>query len=177
MRRIATVASGAVAVVAILALGVAVAGLASSGSFVGLAQTTSEETTETTETTEKPKTTRFRAVATPGAEVPKPVGVRPGARGVFTLTKTESGGTFSIAWTLTFRNLTGQASAAHIHRGRIGRAGPVLVSLCAPCRSGQQGKARISKSAATAIAGGLAYVNVHTARNRAGEIRGQIKKR
>lgn len=174
MRRIATVASGAVAVVAILALGVAVAGLASSGSFSGLAQTTSEETTETTE---KPATTRFRAVATPGAEVPKPTGVRAGARGVFTLTKTESAGSFSIAWTLTFRNLTGRAAAAHIHRGKPGKAGPVLVSLCAPCKNGQKGKARISKGVATAIKGGATYVNVHTARNQSGEIRGQIRKR
>ena len=42
MRRIATGAAGAVAVAAILALGIAVAGLASSGSLGGIAQTTSE---------------------------------------------------------------------------------------------------------------------------------------
>ncbi|HUG63733.1 MAG TPA: CHRD domain-containing protein [Gaiellaceae bacterium] len=174
MRRIATVAAGAVAVVAILALGVAVAGLASSGSFVGIGQTTSEETTETTE---KPKTTRFRAVATAGAEVPKPAGVKAGARGILALTKTESSGSFSIAWTLTFRNLTGRAQAAHIHRGKVRKAGPVLVSLCGPCRSGQKGKASVSKGVAAAIKSGRTYVNVHTARNQAGEIRGQIKKR
>jgi hypothetical protein len=171
MRRIATGAAGAVAVAAILALGIAVAGLASSGSLGGIAQTTSEETTE------KPTVTKFRAVATPGAEVPKPTGVKAGARGVFGLTKTESSGSFSIAWTLTFRNLTGRAAAAHIHRGKVGRAGPVLVGLCGPCRSGQKGKAKISKRVAAAIKGGVTYVNVHTATNAAGEIRGQIRKR
>lgn len=174
MRRVVTAASGAVAVAAILALGIAVAGLASNGSFSGIAATTSEETTETTE---KPKTTKFKAVANARAEVPKPKGVKAGARGVLGLTKTESSGSFSIAWTLTFKNLTGKAAAAHIHRGKVGKAGPVLVSLCGPCRSGQKGKARISKSVAAAIKSGATYVNVHTAKNAAGEIRGQIKKR
>lgn len=174
MRRIATVASGAVAVAAILALGVAVAGLASSGSFAGIAATTSEETTETTE---KPKTTKFKAALSTGAEVPKPTGTNPGAQGVFLLTKTESSGSFTIAWTLGFKNLTGRAAAAHIHRGKPGKAGPVLVSLCGPCKNGQKGKAKVSKGVAAAIKSGGTYVNVHTARNAAGEIRGQIKKR
>ncbi len=174
MRRIVTAASGAVAVAAILALGIAVAGLAASGSLGGIAQTTSEETTETTE---KPKTTKFRAVATTGAEVPKPTGVKAGARGTFDVTKTESSGSFSIAWTLSFKNLTGKAAAAHIHRGKVGKAGPVLVSLCGPCKSGQKGKAKISKSVAAFIKAGTTYVNVHTKKNAAGEIRGQIKER
>jgi len=174
MRRIITVASGAVAVAAVLALGIAVAGLAASGSLSGIGQTTSEETTETTE---KPKMTKFRAIATVGAEVPKPTGVKAGARGTFLLTKTESSGSFSIAWTLGFKNLTGRAAAAHIHRGKVGKAGPVLVSLCGPCKSGQKGKAKISKGVAAAIKSGGTYVNVHTTRNAAGEIRGQIKKR
>jgi hypothetical protein len=173
MRRIVTAATGAVAVVAILALGIAVAGLASSGSFTGLAATTSEETTETTE---KPTTTKFRAALTTRAEVPRPSGTKAGAGGTFTLTKTESSGSFTIAWTLSFKNLTGRAAAAHIHRGKVGKTGPVLVSLCGPCRSGQKGKAKISKSVAAAIKAGATYVNVHTARNAAGEIRGQIKK-
>ncbi len=174
MRRIVTAATGAVAVVAILALGIAVAGLASSGSFSGIGATTSEETTETTE---KPTQTKFRAVLSTRAEVPRPKGTRPGVRGTFNLTKTDSGGSFTIAWQLGFRKLTGRAAAAHIHRGKVGKAGPVLVSLCAPCRSGQKGKANISKGVAAAIKSGRTYVNVHTARNAAGEIRGQIKKR
>lgn len=173
MRRALTFVTGAVAVTAILALGIAVAGLASNGSFGGIAATTSEETTETTE---KPKTTKFRAVATAGAEVPKPTGVDAGARGKLDVTKTQSGGSYSIAWTLSFANLTGKAAAAHIHKGKVGKAGPVLVSLCGPCKSGQKGKAKISKGVAGLIKAGTTYVNVHTAKNAAGEIRGQIKK-
>jgi hypothetical protein len=172
MRRALTFVAGAVAVAAILTLGIAVAGLASNSRLGAIAQTTDE----TTETTEQPTTTRYRAALTIGAEVPRPNGTRAGARGTFVVPLTNSGGTYSIAWTLTFRNLTGRAQAAHIHRGRIGKAGPVLVGLCGPCRSGQKGKRNVSRSVAAAIGAGTTYVNVHTARNPAGEIRGQIRK-
>jgi hypothetical protein len=77
---------------------------------------------------------------------------------------------------LTFRGLTGPASAAHVHLGRPGKAGPVAVPLCGPCRSGARGTTRIAGGAITALLRGGAYVNVHTARNPAGEIRGQLKK-
>jgi CHRD domain len=170
MRRILTLATGAVVVTGILAAGVAVAGLASTSSPLATGQTTSEETTE------KPTTTRYRAALTTRAEVPKPEGVRAGAGGTFVVPLTNDQGTYSIAWTLTFRNLTGRATAAHIHRGKPGKAGPVVVSLCGPCRSGRKGKAKVSKAVAAAIEAGRAYVNVHTARNPAGEIRGQIRK-
>jgi hypothetical protein len=172
MRRALTFVAGAVAFGAILALGIAVAGLASTSSLGGLAQTTNE----TTETTEKPTTTRFRAVLTTRAEVPRPTGTKAGAAGTFVVPLTQSGGSYSISWTLTFRKLTGRAAAAHIHRGKPGTAGPVLVGLCGPCRSGQKGKAKISKRVAAAVKAGRTYVNVHTARNQAGEIRGQIRK-
>jgi hypothetical protein len=110
------------------------------------------------------------------AEVPKPKGVGTGATGSFTagLTRRGTGGT--LAWKVTFRGLTGAASAAHIHLAKVGKAGPVAVPLCGPCRSGARGSARLNARAVTALLGGGAYVNVHTARNPAGEIRGQVKR-
>lgn len=170
MRRPMTVVSTTVAAVAIVALGIAVAGLASTSSPSGGAQSTSETTT-----TEGHKTTKHRAALTVGAEVPKPRGVKAGVSGAFKLDLTNSSGSYSIAWTLTYRNLTGGAQAAHIHKGRPGKAGPVVVGLCGPCSSGRKGKAKVSKSVASAIKAGTAYVNVHTTRNAAGEIRGQVK--
>ena len=171
MRRPMTVVSSSVAGAAIVALGIAVAGLASSSSSSGGAQSTSETTT-----TEAPKTTKHRAALTVRAEVPGPKGVRAGVGGAFKLDLTDSSGSYSIAWTLTYRNLTGRAQAAHIHKGRPGKAGPVIVGLCGPCSSGRKGKAKVSKTVASAIRAGTAYVNVHTATNAAGEIRGQVKK-
>jgi CHRD domain len=176
MRRIAIAVVGSLVVAGIVGLGIAVAGLASTALPGGVGQTTSETTTSETTTTEEPKTTKYRAALITRAQVPRPKGARPGAGGSFRVDLTDSSGSYSIAWTLTFRGLTGPARRAHIHRGTTGRAGPVLVSLCSPCRSGRTGKASVAKSVATAFEAGRTYVDVHTARNPAGEIRGQIRK-
>jgi hypothetical protein len=171
MRSKATIVLAGTALTAVLVLGLAVGGLASTGGVA--AGTTSEETHEST--TEGPVTTPYRAALTSRAEVPRPKGTRAGAGGTLSLKLTHSGSSYSIAWTLTYRKLTGKAAAAHLHRGKAGKAGPVLVSLCSPCRSGQKGKAGVAKPFVTALEGGAVYVNVHTATNAAGEIRGQVK--
>jgi len=116
---------------------------------------------------------KFSATLTGAQEVPKPKAPA-GAGGTFTArtVKTKSGDTFS--WKLTFHGLSGPAVAAHVHSGRSGVAGGVAVSLCGPCRSGMSGRARISPAIETALETGAAYVNVHTAKNPNGEIRGQI---
>lgn len=107
-------------------------------------------------------------------EVPKPAGNVRRARGTFTATVTKSGTTGTLSWRLTFGRLTGRALAAHIHTGARGKAGPVVVALCGPCRSGVRKRATLSAAVLAALEAGRAYVNVHTARNQAGEIRGQI---
>ncbi len=111
-----------------------------------------------------------------GAEVPKPSGVRAGAGGSFTAGLTRKAARGTLAWRLTFHGLTGKAIAAHVHTGRTGKAGPVAVALCGPCRSGQRGSAKLNARTVSALLGGRAYVNVHTTKNPAGEIRGQVRK-
>jgi hypothetical protein len=109
-------------------------------------------------------------------EVPKPTGVRTGAVGRFTGKAFElENDRVRVRWRLTFSKLSGRAVAAHIHSGRAGRAGGVLAPLCAPCRSGQRGTATMSHAQLRTLRRGRAYVNVHTKRNAAGEIRGQIR--
>ncbi len=107
-------------------------------------------------------------------ERPKPKGNVRRARGTFTATITRSGTSAIVAWRLTFSKLTGKAVAAHIHSGVRGKAGPVTVPLCAPCRNGASGRATVDASVLGALEAGRAYVNVHTRKNQAGEIRGQI---
>jgi hypothetical protein len=107
-------------------------------------------------------------------EVPRPRGNVGRARGTFTATVTRRGTTAVLAWRLTFSRLTGRAVAAHIHRGLPGKAGPVVVPLCAPCRSGVRGGTNVNASVLAALEAGRMYVNVHTGRNPAGEVRGQI---
>lgn len=107
-------------------------------------------------------------------EVPRPAGDVARARGTFTgsLTRTASGVT--LAWRLTFAGLTGPATAAHVHVAPRGQAGPVAVPLCGPCASGARGSVQVDQSVVTAVQAGRAYVNVHTGRNPAGEIRAQL---
>jgi len=107
-------------------------------------------------------------------ERPKPKGNVRRARGTFTATITRNGTSGVIAWRLTFSKLTGRATAAHIHSGVRGKAGPVIVPLCSPCRSGARGRATVDASVLDALEAGRAYVNVHTKKNPLGEIRGQI---
>jgi hypothetical protein len=108
-------------------------------------------------------------------ERPKPKGNVKRARGTFTATVKKEGTKGVITWRLTFSRLTGRGIAAHIHRGAPGRAGPVIVPLCAPCRSGARGQATVDAAVLNALETGRAYVNVHTRRNQAGEIRGQLR--
>jgi hypothetical protein len=56
----------------------------------------------------------------------------------------------------------------------MGKAGNVVIPLCAPCKSGVHGKATLSASLKRALAHHKLYVNVHTAKNPNGEIRGQL---
>jgi len=108
-------------------------------------------------------------------ERPKPKGTVRRATGTFTATVTKLGTTGAIAWRLRFSGLTGRALAAHIHIGQRGKAGPVVVPLCGPCRKGVRGTANVTAAGLKALENGRAYVNVHTKKNPAGEIRGQIR--
>jgi hypothetical protein len=107
-------------------------------------------------------------------ERPRPKGKLAKAKGTFTATVTRTGTSGVITWRLTFSKLSGRAIAAHIHSGARGKAGPVIVPLCAPCRSGARGRATVSESVLNALESGRTYVNVHTKKNAAGEIRGQL---
>ena len=81
----------------------------------------------------------LRSALTSRQEVPKPKGNVRRAAGTFVAAVTTEGTTGSVTWQLNFARLSGRAVAAHIHIGRTGRAGPVAVALCGPCRSGQRG--------------------------------------
>jgi len=110
------------------------------------------------------------------AEVPRPTGVPAGAAGAFTARAVEiQSNRARLTWRLTFKKLSGRALAAHIHIGKPRRAGGVMTALCGPCRNGQRGTARITRAQLRTIRAGNAYVNVHTQKNQAGEIRGQLK--
>jgi len=109
-------------------------------------------------------------------EVPKPTGVPNGAVGLFTGKAVElENDQARLSWRLAFSKLSGPAAAAHIHLGKPGKAGGVILALCGPCKNGQRGAATITHAQLRMIRTGGTYVNIHTAKNAAGEIRGQVK--
>ncbi|MBI5878623.1 MAG: CHRD domain-containing protein [Chloroflexi bacterium] len=78
-----------------------------------------------------------------------------------------------LSYTLSIGNLVG-ATAAHIHYGAAGVNGGVAHTLNTPVGGAASGAVTLSASDETALYAGGLYVNVHTAANPGGEVRGQI---
>ena len=83
--------------------------------------------------------------------------------------------TGAVSWSVTYAGLSGPAAAAHIHCG----AGPganagVAVSLGTNLNSPIQGTGMMTAPQMQQLQAGQCYVNIHTAANKGGEIRGQL---
>lgn len=106
-------------------------------------------------------------------EVPPPTGTT-NASGIFAFDLVEKTG--ELKYTLKVADLTGPAAAGHIHKGAVGVAGPVVVALMVPTTTVEvAGTVTLPPAAIADLKAGLLYVNIHTAANPGGEIRGQLK--
>jgi CHRD domain len=86
-------------------------------------------------------------------------------------------GSGEICWNLYARAIE-EATAAHIHRGPAGAAGPVVLELTTPDAAGRsQGCAMVAPALAREIAyqAHEFYVNVHDSAYPNGAIRGQLR--
>ena len=85
--------------------------------------------------------------------------------------------TKKLTWKVTFSGLTGPATAAHFHGpAEAGKNAGVAVPI-AGSASPMDGSATLTDAQAADLAGGKLYVNIHTAANKGGEIRGQVVKK
>jgi len=83
-------------------------------------------------------------------------------------------GTHVLTYNVTYEGLSGPAVAAHIHGpAGPGENAPPVVPF-ASAVSPITGTATLTDAQAADLAAGKWYVNVHTAANKGGEIRGQI---
>ena len=105
-----------------------------------------------------------------GAEEVPPVTTT--AKGSGTITVGMDG---AVSGSVTTTGVTG--TAAHIHEAAAGKNGPVIVPLT---KSGDNGwnvaaGAKLTEAQMASLKAGNLYVNVHSAANPGGEIRGQLK--
>jgi hypothetical protein len=109
-----------------------------------------------------------KSVALSGAEEVPPVSTNAKGEGRFTI-----GSDGSVKGSVSTTGV--QGTAAHIHQGAKGQNGPVVVPLT---KSGDTytapDGAKLNEAQMSAYKAGNLYVNVHSAANKGGEIRGQL---
>ena len=85
--------------------------------------------------------------------------------------------TKKLSWKLTYTGLSGPATAAHFHGpAEAGKNAGVAVAIPNASSSPAEGSATLTDAQAADLTGGKYYVNIHTAANPGGEIRGQVMK-
>jgi hypothetical protein len=85
--------------------------------------------------------------------------------------------TKKVTWKLTYSGLTGPATAAHFHGpAEAGKNAGVAIAIANATSSPVDGSATLTDAQAADLLAGKYYVNIHTAANPCGEIRGQVTK-
>jgi hypothetical protein len=112
----------------------------------------------------------FKADLNAASEVPPITSAGKGAA-----TATLDTATKTLNWAVDYSGLSGPATAAHIH----GPADPganagVLVPFTGDLASPIKGSAVLTEAQIAQLEAGKWYVNIHTAANKGGEIRGQL---
>lgn len=80
-----------------------------------------------------------------------------------------------LSWTVTYSGLSGPATGAHFHGPALaGQNAGVVVPMAGSLASPISGAATLTAAQAADLQAGKWYVNLHTAANPNGEIRGQV---
>ena len=92
-----------------------------------------------------------------------------------TATATLDTATKTLAWDVEYSGLSGPATAAHIHGpADPGKDAGVVVPFTGSLASPIKGSAILTDAQISQLESGKWYINIHTAANKAGEIRGQL---
>jgi len=113
----------------------------------------------------------FKASLSGKSEVPPNTSAATGS-----VTATYDSDSKKLTWKGSYSGLTGPATAAHFHGpAAAGKNAGVMVPI-SPNGPAFEGSATLNEAQAKALMDGDMYVNVHTADNKGGEIRGQLTK-
>jgi Cu/Zn superoxide dismutase len=115
---------------------------------------------------------KMKAAMNASSEVP-PNGSKGSGQGEFTYDTASK----KLDYTVTYKDLSGPATAGHIHGpAAAGANAGVAVPFQNAGSSPIKGSATLTDAQAADLMAGRMYVNIHTAENKGGEIRGQITK-
>jgi hypothetical protein len=82
-----------------------------------------------------------------------------------------------LSYTADYSGLTGNATMAHFHGpADPGKNAPIVVPVQGSVASPIKGTATLTDALAAELLAGKLYFNVHTEKNKGGEIRGQVTK-
>src|SRR6266436_1573515 len=82
-----------------------------------------------------------------------------------------------LSWKVTYSGLSGPAAAAHFHGpAEAGKNAGVAVAIPNATATPVEGSATLTDAQAADLVAGKYYVNIHTAANPGGELRGQVTK-
>lgn len=98
------------------------------------------------------------------------------SKGGGSVTATFDTATKVLSWKGSVTGLSGPATAAHFHSAEAGKNGAVVVPIAGADKGSFEGSATLTDAQAEELMAGKWYVNIHTAANKAGEIRGQVLK-
>lgn len=113
----------------------------------------------------------YKAELTAASEVPPAASKATGS-----VTATYDTASKKLSWKGSYAGLSGDATGAHFHGpADAGKNAEVVVPIT-PAKSPLEGSATLTNAQAADLAAGKLYVNVHTAANPNGEIRGQVLK-
>lgn len=114
----------------------------------------------------------YKATLTGSAEVPPTT-----STGTGSVVATLDTSTKAFKWTINYEGLSGPAMAAHFHGpAAVGQNAPPVITLKVPeAASGNvAGTQTLTDAQIADLENAKWYFNVHTAKNKGGEIRGQL---